>query len=31
MIRPDNAGVRTFYERIGYEEAPIVLMAKWLS
>lgn len=31
MIRPDNAGVRAFYERIGYKDEPIVLMTKWLS
>jgi ribosomal protein S18 acetylase RimI-like enzyme len=31
MIRTDNADVRDFYQRLGYEEQPIVLMGKWLS
>ena len=31
MIRQDNAGVRDFYQCLGYEEQPIVLMGKWLS
>jgi hypothetical protein len=31
MIRTDNAAVRDFYQRLGYEEQPIVLMGKWLS
>ncbi len=31
MIRETNSVVRTFYERIGYEHTPRVVMAKWLT
>ncbi|MCC2981157.1 GNAT family acetyltransferase [Sphingomonas sp. IC4-52] len=31
MIRPTNVGVAQFYERLGYEDVPRVLMAKWLG
>jgi ribosomal protein S18 acetylase RimI-like enzyme len=30
MIRPDNTEVRAFYERVGYEETPRLVMARWL-
>jgi ribosomal protein S18 acetylase RimI-like enzyme len=30
MIRPDNTEVRAFYERLGYEETPRLVMARWL-
>jgi ribosomal protein S18 acetylase RimI-like enzyme len=30
LVRPENGQVRSFYERIGYEEEPRVLFAKWL-
>ena len=30
MIREANAAVQTFYEGIGYEHTPRVVMAKWL-
>ena len=30
MIRPTNVAVANFYERLGYEDVPRVLMAKWL-
>lgn len=30
MIRETNTGVRAFYERIGYEAAPRVVMQRWL-
>lgn len=30
LIRDTNLAVRDFYERIGYEEAPRVVMQKWL-
>ncbi len=30
MIRDTNTGVRAFYERIGYEAAPRVVMQRWL-
>lgn len=30
LIRDTNLAVREFYERIGYEEAPRVVMQKWL-
>ena len=31
MIREDNAAVRAFYTRLGYEETPRMVMAKWLD
>jgi ribosomal protein S18 acetylase RimI-like enzyme len=31
MIREDNAAVRAFYARLGYEETPRLVMAKWLD
>jgi ribosomal protein S18 acetylase RimI-like enzyme len=31
LVRPENTGVRGFYDRLGYEEEPRVLLAKWLS
>jgi ribosomal protein S18 acetylase RimI-like enzyme len=31
MIRPDNAAVRAFYERLGYFDQPRTVMAKWLD
>lgn len=31
MIRPTNIAVASFYERIGYEDTPRVLMSKWLG
>jgi GNAT superfamily N-acetyltransferase len=30
LIRETNAGVRAFYERIGYEAAPRIVMQRWL-
>lgn len=30
LVRETNTGVVSFYERLGYEVAPRVLMAKWL-
>jgi ribosomal protein S18 acetylase RimI-like enzyme len=31
LVRPENAAVRAFYERIGFVEEPRVLLAKWLA
>lgn len=31
MIRPDNAAVRAFYERLGYFDQPRAVFAKWLD
>lgn len=31
LFRAENARVRGFYEAIGYEEEPRVLMARWLK
>lgn len=31
MIRESNAAVRAFYSRLGYEETPRLIMAKWLD
>jgi ribosomal protein S18 acetylase RimI-like enzyme len=31
MVRPTNTAVVTFYERLGYEDMPRVLMSKWLN
>lgn len=31
MIRETNATVVPFYERLGYEDAPRIIMSKWLS
>ncbi len=31
LIREDNAGVRDFYARIGFEETPRLVMARWLD
>ncbi|GBQ87845.1 N-acetyltransferase GCN5 [Acetobacter nitrogenifigens DSM 23921 = NBRC 105050] len=30
MVRETNAGVVPFYERLGYETAPRIVMGKWL-
>ena len=30
MIRDTNAAVAPFYERLGYEETPRIIMSKWL-
>ncbi|MGN6375129.1 MAG: GNAT family acetyltransferase [Sphingomonas sp.] len=30
MVRPTNTGVLSFYEALGYQETPRVIMAKWL-
>ena len=31
MVRETNTGVLAFYERLGFEVTPRVVMAKWLS
>jgi ribosomal protein S18 acetylase RimI-like enzyme len=31
MVRPDNAAVRTFYDKLGYDEQERVIYAKWLD
>ncbi len=31
LIREDNADVRAFYARIGFEETPRIVMARWLD
>lgn len=31
MIRDDNEPVRTFYERIGYQVEPRIVMSRWLK
>ncbi len=31
MIRPANAAVVPFYQQLGYEDMPRVLMSKWLN
>lgn len=31
MIRPTNTAVARFYDRLGYDEEPRVVMAKWLT
>ena len=31
MVRPDNASVRAFYDRLGYETQERVIYAKWLD
>jgi ribosomal protein S18 acetylase RimI-like enzyme len=31
MVRETNVKVVSFYERLGYEVAPRVVMAKWLG
>ncbi|MBY9063972.1 GNAT family acetyltransferase [Sphingomonas yunnanensis] len=31
MVRPANAAVLPFYEKLGYEDMPRVLMSKWLN
>ena len=31
MVRPDNTGVRAFYDRLGYDEQERVIYAKWLD
>ncbi|MBK6299164.1 MAG: GNAT family acetyltransferase [Sphingomonadales bacterium] len=31
MVRETNTAVQTFYERLGYEHTPRVVMAKWLK
>jgi ribosomal protein S18 acetylase RimI-like enzyme len=31
MVRPDNTGVKAFYDRLGYETQERVIYAKWLD
>jgi ribosomal protein S18 acetylase RimI-like enzyme len=31
MVRETNTGVVSFYEHVGYEVAPRVVMSKWLK
>jgi len=31
MIRPENEAVRAFYEQVGYEVEPRLVMSRWLS
>lgn len=31
MVRPTNAAVVSFYDHLGYEDMPRVLMSKWLK
>jgi ribosomal protein S18 acetylase RimI-like enzyme len=31
MVRPTNGDVVPFYERLGYEDMPRILMSKWLG
>jgi ribosomal protein S18 acetylase RimI-like enzyme len=31
MVRPDNASVRAFYDKLGYEAQERVIFAKWLD
>lgn len=31
MVRSDNAGVRTFYEKLGYFDQPRTVLARWLD
>lgn len=31
MVRHSNSDVSAFYDRLGYEETPRILMAKWLK
>lgn len=31
MVRQDNAGVRAFYERLGYFDQPRTVLARWLD
>lgn len=31
MVRPSNQGVLEFYQRIGYEPSPVVVMQRWLT
>lgn len=31
MVRNSNAGVVEFYERIGYEREPVLVMSRWLD
>ncbi len=31
MVRPDNTGVRTFYEKLGYFDQPRTVLARWLD
>jgi ribosomal protein S18 acetylase RimI-like enzyme len=31
FIEPDNAGVGTFYQQLGYEHRELLLMQKWLA
>lgn len=31
FIEPDNAGVGTFYQQLGYEHRELLLMQKWLT
>lgn len=31
MVRPDNTGVKTFYEKLGYFDQPRTILARWLD
>nr|WP_232037308.1 hypothetical protein [Sphingobium amiense] len=31
MVRPTNTAVVSFYDHLGYEDMPRVLMSKWLD
>ena len=31
MVRSDNAGVRTFYDKLGYFDQPRTVLARWLD
>ncbi|MBS0248315.1 MAG: GNAT family acetyltransferase [Proteobacteria bacterium] len=31
MVRQDNTGVRTFYEKLGYFDQPRTILARWLD
>jgi ribosomal protein S18 acetylase RimI-like enzyme len=31
MVRPDNAAVRAFYDKLGHDEQERVIYAKWLD
>lgn len=31
MVRPTNTDVVSFYDHLGYEDIPRVLMSKWLD
>jgi ribosomal protein S18 acetylase RimI-like enzyme len=31
MVRPTNTAVVSFYDHLGYEDMPRILMSKWLD